>query len=115
MDTLNNHEISLQTAIDMTKRYRANRPANFPICETFEKEVIQRILDTAGCASLRVYFGMKENQQVSVILVAADAEGKDLLPASTTTTTATGTDDPVIIDDGYRCPDICPPDSPINS
>ncbi|MGN6802649.1 MAG: hypothetical protein ACTHJN_12155 [Ginsengibacter sp.] len=115
MDTLNNHEISLQTAIDMTKRYRANRPANFPICETFEKEVIQRILDTAGCASFRVYFGMKENQQVSVILVAADAGGKDLLPASTTTTTATGTDDPVIIDDGYRCPDICPPDSPINS
>jgi hypothetical protein len=112
MNTLNNHEISLQTAIDMTTRYRANRPANFPICETFEKEVIQRILDTAGCASFRVYFGMKENQQVSVILVAADAEGNDLLPSASAT--ATGTDDPVIIDDGYRCPDICPPDSPIN-
>ena len=113
MNTLNNHEISLQTAIDMTKRYRASRPANFPICETFEKEVIQRILDTTDCASFRVYFGMKENQQVSVIMVAADADGNDLLPAASDS--VTGTDDPVIIDDGYRCPTICPPGSPINS
>lgn len=113
MNTLNNHEISLQTAIDMTTRYRANRPSNFPICETFEKEVIQRVLDTTSCASFRVYYGMRENQNVSAILVAADAEGNDLLPSALTI--EKGTDDPVIIDDGYRCPDLCPPDSPINS
>lgn len=112
MSVLNNHQISLQTAIDMTTRYRPNRPSNFPVCETFEKECIQQLLDTAGCTSFRIYYGMKENQQVHVILVAADVEGNDLLPQAITT--AEATDDPVIIDDGYRCPDLCPPSSPLN-
>ena len=113
MSTITNHEISLQTAIDMTTRYRANRPSNFPICETFEKEAIQRLLDTPGCVSFRIYYGMKADDQVDAILVAADAEGKDMLP--NLTTDASDTDDPVILEDGYRCPDLCPPDSPINS
>jgi hypothetical protein len=113
MSTITNHEISLQTAIDMTTRYRANRPSNYPICETFEKEVIQKLLDTPGCASFRIYYGMKADEQVDAILVAADAEGNDILP-SLANTSSTDTD-PVIIEDGYRCPDDCPPSSSLNS
>jgi hypothetical protein len=113
MSTITNHEISLQTAIDMTTRYRAERPVNFPICETFEKDVIQKLLDTTGCASFRIYYGMKADQQVDAILVAADAEGNDILPPQGNA--AIGTTDPVIIEDGYRCPDDCPPSSSLNS
>lgn len=113
MSTITNHEISLQTAIDMTTRYRGKRPVNFPICETFEKAAIQKLLDTAGCSSFRIYYGMKADERVDAILVAVDAEGNDILPpmanASTTTT------DPVIIEDGYRCPDDCPSSSSLNS
>lgn len=113
MSTITNHEISLQTAIDMTSRYRGKRPVNFPICETFEKAAIQKLLDTAGCSSFRIYYGMKADERVDAILVAVDAEGNDILPpvasASTTTT------DPVIIEDGYRCPDDCPTSSSLNS
>jgi hypothetical protein len=113
MSTITNHEISLQTAIDMTTRYRANRPSNFPICETFEKEALQKLLDTAGCASLRIYYGMKADNRVDAIIVAVDSEGNDILPPLANT--SPGTTDPVIIEDGYRCPDDCPPSSSLNS
>lgn len=112
MSTITNHEISLQTAIDMTSRYRGKRPINFPICETFEKGAIQKLLDTGGCASFRIYYGMKADERVDAILVAVDAEGKDILPPLAN---ASSTSDPVIIEDGYRCPDDCPPSSSLNS
>jgi len=106
----NNHQISLQTAIDMTTLYRANRPGNFPICETFEKEVIENLLATEGCASFRIYYGMKENNSVDAILVAVNASGEDILPVSNNQLTST----PPILEDGYRCPQDCPPPSPLN-
>jgi hypothetical protein len=112
MNTKNNHEISLQTAIELTKRYRANRPSNFPVCETFEKEAVLKLLNTEACASLRIYFGMKENEEVVVVLAAADASGADILPAANST--ASAAEDGVILEDGYRCPTLCPPGSPLN-
>lgn len=108
---IKNHEISLQAAIDMTSRYRANRPTNFPLCETFGKGAIDKLLATAGCASLRIYYGMKEGNQEDAVLVAVNAAGEDILPALA----SNGTDDPVIIEDSFRCPDDCPPPSPLNT
>jgi hypothetical protein len=108
-----NHEISLQTAINMTTLYRANRPSQFPLCETFEKEAIHKLLATEGCTSLRIYYGMKEDKNVDAILVAVDTEGEDILPVITNATDVT--DEPVILEDGLRCPDHCPPKSPLNS
>jgi len=107
---IKNHEISLQDAIDMATRYRANRPPNFPLCETFGKDAINKLLATAGCASLRIYYGMKNDNQENAILVAVNAEGEDILPSLT----SNGTNGPVIIQDSFRCPDDCPPASPLN-
>jgi len=112
MESTNNHEISLQAAIDMTTLYRNNRPENFPICETFEKEAIEKLLVTEGCAFLRIYYGMKENLQADAILVAANASGEDILPPGNTNSLTAG--DEIILDDGYRCPEACPPPSPLN-
>jgi len=109
---MNNHEISLQTAIDMTTLYRANRPSNFPICETFEIDAINKLLATDGCSFLRIYYGMKENLEMDAVLVAVNAAGEDILPEATNMTTSTN--NPVILEDGYRCPPACPPASPLN-
>jgi hypothetical protein len=95
----------------MTTRYRANRPVNFPICETFGLEAINKLISTTGCASLRIYYGMKEDNQVDAILVAVNAAGEDILP----NLTLTGTGDPVILEDSFRCPDDCPPESTLNT
>ena len=107
----NNHEITLQTAVEMTKRYRANKPVNFPICETFGAEAIKKLLDTPGCTSLRIYYGMKDNNEVDAVLVAANDEGEDLLPGLA----LLENDEPVILEDSLRCPDHCPPESPLNT
>ena len=112
MNQNNNHEISLQQAIEMTTRYRGKRPSNFPICETFETDAIKKLMATQGCAFLRIYYGMKENMDVDAILVAANASGEDILPAGNFN--AVSTDDAIILEDGYRCPDDCPPLSPLN-
>ena len=113
MKPTNHHEISLQTAIDMTTLYRANRPAQFPLCETFEKEAVHKLLATEGCVSLRIYYGMKENKNVDALLVAVNSSGEDILPAATNSIEATN--GPIILEDGLRCPDDCPPKSPLNS
>lgn len=112
MNTNNTHEISLQTAIDMTTLYRANRPSNFPICETFNLDAVDKLLGTDGCASLRIYYGMKEDNNVDAILVAVNADGEDILPSSAAAGLLNG--DAIILEDGIRCPEACPPESPLN-
>lgn len=107
-----NHEISLQQAIDMTTLYRANRPSDFPICETFEIAAIAKLLATDGCAYLRIYYGMKEDFSVDAILVAVNAAGEDILPSSEES--EVNDSDIVILEDGYRCPPDCPPKSTLN-
>lgn len=107
------HEITLATAIAMTTRYRNQHPEQYPLSESFEIASIQNLLATPGAAFLRIYYGLKENGQMDAILVAADSENRDILPA-TENTLATTENDPVILEDGFRCPPACPPPSPLN-
>ncbi len=115
-----NHEIPLATAVEMTTRYRNNRktvlapsqnPDLLPICETFEKAAIQQLLDEPRCVNFRIYYGMDDKLNIHAILVGADADGNDILPAVNTTT---GEDPVVILEDSVRCPNICPPASVLN-
>lgn len=106
-------EISLQEAVDMTTRYRANKPSNFAVCETFQVDIINTLLSVEGCAFLRVYYGMKTDLSAHAILVAADADGQDLLP-SVSDQSASTSGDAIIAEDGIRCPPDCPPPSPLN-
>lgn len=109
-----NHEISLAEAIAMTTRYRANRPDNFPISETFNIEAIHKLISTDGCHGIRIYYGMKENMEADAILVAVNAEGEDILPL-TGNESVLDSSNPVILEDGIRCPPLCPKVSVLNS
>ena len=111
-----NHEISLQEAIDMTTRYRANQPSELPICETFDADVINQLMATQGCSFFRIYYGMKTDMSIHAILVAADADGADILPATEEASEASFDDDKIVLlEDGTRCPPDCPPKSKLNS
>ncbi|HWB27595.1 MAG TPA: hypothetical protein VG738_19095 [Chitinophagaceae bacterium] len=103
------HRISAGEAIDMTKRFRDNCPAGMALSETFTLAAVQELLGFAGTAYLRAYYGMKDDNSIHIILVAADADGSDLLPADS----AAAGDDPPVLEDGFRCPDFCPPGSPL--
>ena len=82
-----------------------------PICETFDKAAFETLLAKEGCEHIRIYYGMNAEKQIHAIIVAADANGQDILPSLS----SNEEEDDDILDRGNRCPDLCPPASPLNS
>jgi hypothetical protein len=113
--------ITLGTAVDMTTLYRQEKEAVLtenkrnqnilPVAETFDRAVIDSLLATDGCESIRIYYGMDTNLKVHAIMVPVDSSNEDILPEeSPEPAIETG-----IVEQGYRCPEDCPPPSPLNS
>lgn len=121
LPTNGSHFITLQQAIDMTSRYRTNRETILAtsyqnqnilaLSETFNKADIETLLAKTGCAGLRCYYGMDESLKVHAIIVAVNSDGEDMLPSGQNALTTTGD----IVEEGQRCPDICPAASPLNT
>jgi hypothetical protein len=108
------HSISLPEAVTLTSRFRTNRTPNLAICETFDKQSVISMLAVENSAHLRIYLGEKEDGKVCSVLVAADAEGNDILPPESASLSAEDGEE-IILEDAMRCPDLCPPPSPLNS
>lgn len=114
--------ISLQTASEMTARYRKNKEAILApsargqdiLCdsETFNRQAIDRLLALTGCEGLRIYYGMDETLKVHAIIVGVNDANEDML--NNTAATAPE-DDTSITEEGQRCPPLCAPASPLNS
>ena len=120
------HFISLETAKRLTKKYREHKEKIlvedfkekkvFPICETFDRAAFDKVLAKRGCKGLRIYFGMDEGNLVRAVIVGVNEKDEDMLPSGISQ--GKGGDDPVgedIIEDGMRCPEMCPAASPLNS
>jgi hypothetical protein len=117
-----NQFISLQDAINMTTQYRSNREnvlktqyqniGLLPLSEAFNRLAFDTVLAEDGCEGLRIYYGMGDDLKVHAIIVGTDANGNDILPQRMLT--AAG-NDASIIENGTRCPDICPDPSPLNT
>ena len=112
---MSSYLISLQSAIDMTTRFR-NEKENIltqsmrgqnilPICETFDRSVFDTLLAQSGCQAIRVYFSMDSLLKVKVVIVGVNSSKADILTPS----------NEKIAEEGQRCPDICPPSSALNS
>lgn len=116
----NSHFISLGTAIEMTALYRSDKEAILatgfqnqnilPNSETFNRDALDTLLAKEGCAGLRIYYGMDENLKVHAIIVAVNEDNEDMLPSGNSLI-ENGED---IVEEGQRCPDLCPPPSPLN-
>ena len=110
------NNISLDEAVTMTSRYRANRATVLKeayqpdeillTCETFYKEAFEDLLSQSGCEKIRIYFGMTEGLQVRAIAVGVDSNGADMLPSLNINYK--------IVEEGTGCPQDCPPPSPLN-
>lgn len=117
------HFISLTKAIDMTTRFRAQKEnildSNYrnqgiiPVCETFNRSDIDTLLGKQDCKALRVYLGMDENLEIRLIIVAVNEQAEDILPLSSVAENNEEEED--IVEEGHRCPVICPPSSPLNT
>ncbi|MEP7238743.1 MAG: hypothetical protein ABI685_12785 [Ferruginibacter sp.] len=116
----NSHLISLTTAVDLTTTYRANRNSILqtdyqnedilPLSETFNKNDIELLLAQDNCEALRIYYGMDSNLKLHAVIVAVNEDNEDILPS-----TGLNLVEDIIIEEGQRCPIICPPESPLNS
>jgi hypothetical protein len=114
------HRITLDQAKRMTKHFRNEREKvikdefrgkkMLPTCETFEREAFEQLLRQPGCTHIRIYLGMDEEKQVKVIAVGANEKGEDILPTDNELTSDFG----VLVEEGQRCPDYCPPNSELN-
>ena len=115
MNTQIPHQISLAEAIELTTRFRNNPGADMPLSETFDKASVLQMLAHPNSHSFRIYLGRKADESICSVLVAADADGKDILPSEKMTQlTEDGDDDGIILEDAFHCPPACPPPSPLN-
>lgn len=115
------HFISLTTATDLTSRYRSDHNSILatafqnqgilPLSETFNAADIKALLTQAGCEALRIYYGMDDNDKVHAVLVGVNEDNEDILPSQRDIDP--GVD--IIVEEGQRCPVICPPASVLNS
>jgi hypothetical protein len=120
----NSHFISKDRAITMTSDYRTHKegilaPAYqgqdiLPLSETFNRQALDQLLATEGCAGLRIYYGMDGNLKIHAVMVAVNALNQDILPASGNLSLTSDPGDGVIVEEGQRCPPVCPDKSPLN-
>ena len=119
LPSANAHFITLDAAIDLTTNLRAGRESILdsgyrnqdviPCSETFNRNAFDTLLAKQDCAGIRLYYGMDENYKLHAVFVAVNDDNEDLLPA---TSTRESTD---IVEEGQRCPDLCPPPSSLNN
>ncbi len=125
MSTSNNlpmassHSIPLHYAIQLTSRLRNKRELVLdvfykgqdiiPMSETFNRTDIDNLLAQKGAAGIRVYYGMDTENRISAVLVAVNENNQDLIPMTTSLDRTV-----LILQEGQRCPVICPPESPLN-
>ena len=112
------HHISLEEAVTMTTLYR-NQKENLLLpeyrnenllctSETFNLKDLQLLLNQGHCAGMRIYYGMQQDLSIHTILVAVDEDGNDILSKEPEESS-----DNEILQNGKRCPPICPPASGI--
>ena len=109
------HQISLVQAIAMTQKYRLGNETILepvmrnmqilPFSETFNREDFDKLLSQADCEGIRLYYGMDEELKVHIIAVGVNSRNEDLIADQVA----------VLIENGIRCPTVCPPASALNS
>lgn len=112
------NQISLEEGIELTTRFREDPGADMPLCETFEKDSVVALLSHPDSRFFRIYLGRKEDDSIHSVLVAADADGKDILPppsgSEATNRSGDDEDDGILLENALHCPPVCPPPSPLN-
>ncbi|MBK6527646.1 MAG: hypothetical protein IPG07_20110 [Crocinitomicaceae bacterium] len=59
-------------------RYRANFPTQIK-ARFFGKEIITKILDQSGAVGIRMYFAQNANNEMELVICAADGNENDIL------------------------------------
>lgn len=99
--TPGSHNISLNEAADMTRRFRESVPSGSIIGGLFNAADIRRILDQPDCAGLRYYYGLNDTGTPVIVLVGVTSDNKDLFEGE-------------LAEMSNLCPTFCSDANPLN-
>lgn len=98
----NQHIIDLTKAEEMTERYRRNVPKDgngvyvLKIGGSFDKDAINQLTAQTEFNGLRYYFALNDKKEMTVVLVAIDSNGNDIIGSGS-----------IILDNATLCPTVC--------
>ena len=97
----NTHVISLDEAKQMTHAYQ-NAPQfqGLTVASMIDKEAYQLVIDQPNCVNIRTYFGLNNEEKLTIVIVGVDANGEDMT-------------DGVLVNRGNDCPNMCFINSPL--
>ncbi|MFD2247106.1 hypothetical protein [Pontibacter ruber] len=97
--------IELAQAASWTRNYRSKAVAGAEgvvvKAHFFGRDILQQILDQPGCMGIRMYYARDEKGQKQLILIGADANGKDMQEGT-------------VADGSVVCPPDCTPAGELN-
>ncbi len=115
------HYVPATDAATMTSRLRSNQESILdsgsrnsgiiPICETFVRSAFDAILADTNCTKVRIYTAMDSNLKIRFVIVGVNSSDEDIFLIDNSSETPID----CVIENGARCPDICPPESSLNS
>jgi hypothetical protein len=106
----NKHIIDLTKAAEMTERYRRNVPKDgdgvyvLKLGGSFDKDAINQLTAQTKFDGLRYYFALNDKKEMTVVLVAIDSNGNDII--------GTGA---IILDHASLCPFDCGTSNVLNT
>ncbi len=75
---------------------------------TYGVEAFKNLVNNPKCTNIRLYFGMKQNLEITGIFVGVDPEGNEILIQNDGNLKG---DTEYTLDEGIRCPPTCHPDT----
>ena len=91
--------INYQESESARERQKTVTKAHF-----FGKEKILKLLNEDECVGIRIYYGLDENEDQKLFIVAVEANMNDILPLDMESTSEDG---PMILDLTWPCPPYC--------
>lgn len=95
-------EITLATAAEWTKNYRATIRTGETLAHFFGMNMINSILAQTGVVGIRMYYAIDNNGAKQLVIVGTDANENDV-------------DQGIIADRSIGCPPFCGGGNPLNS
>ena len=108
--------VTATDASKLTERYQSTqkedkkKPGTFTEAQFFGNKQLQKLMKKDGCVGLRFYFAKTEDQEIcdQLVVVAVDADGKDLTSARIGLKDMPADGDDALTD-GPCCPHHCTP------
>ena len=73
-----NHFITLQEGIALTKAFRHSAPSDAVLAQYYGKNALEATLAQPGCVGLRMYYGKHQDGSPTLVIVGVDHSGNDM-------------------------------------